>query len=234
MSPDRLKAWYQRARRAHPQAVSMRALHERFSGADPVPVCEWTCEDLDVCPDLAALVRDACQDYADALEESARYRIELIGSNGDACASTVHKATPRRASSPDALQAADAGSPNAERAMLMRHLENRERMLAGHQQIVLGAVGTMLGSMKQVIEMQQNELRAQREHQATLLARLEVAMSRDDGEREQSEEERAEALERSRAWSRLAELGPPALQLALAKMGVDARFLNNDEDGGNA
>lgn len=185
-----------------------------------MPVAEWDCAELDSRGDLSDCLAEL-QEHCDALEESARYQLEMVSAAGDVLATTVHRCQPYRAANADGLKAGDS-SPNTLVAMLVRHLENREKLLAGHTQISLGAIGTMLQNMQRLMELNGTEMRSLREQNSALMAHLQARSEGEDAE--ESEHERAESIARTRALEKLSALAPEVLAVVLQRAGIDPRM----------
>lgn len=195
MRADKLRAWLGRQR-----VGAARVLLQHDQPGEAQTFATFPADPL---PDVQ-LIFDACGDLADSLEESIRVAILVIDEDGETLARTWHKQMPLEASSPDALNASEV-STNTIVAQLLRHIETQQRAVTGSHVAIYDAFQRTLDQLQKTNERQNAQINA-----------LTEALNAAHGEAsEDTADTRAEAIARTQAWERFAELGPAVTELLL-------------------
>jgi hypothetical protein len=210
MTPNRLRAWLGRSRHG---ATSLRVQHDRLG--KPHVIKTWPVSELgDDCVDL---ILSAIADYADGLGESVRVAIQVLDDDEDVLATAIHQQSPAEAHSEDA-QHADQVSGNALVSTLLRHIEGQQKVMTGTLLSIFNAFERTLEQQQKMLERQAKQLQQQSD----------LLVARRDDASESTEEDRAEAMARGRAWEKVSELLPIVSEMAIAHVRAGGTSANSN------
>lgn len=171
ISASRLNAWLFRV---PARAVGLELRSDGISGV--VALCTFTREECAQVGNLGEVITEACQDHANAANTRVSLSVVWVDPQGTTLASKPIRAQPRPDDEDDDddqddLRPALAGAGRAPReeanaqgivAQLMRHVENRERMLNIALSTNLSTMHNQLREARAEADQLRNELRNER------------------------------------------------------------------------
>lgn len=227
MSPSRLRSWLHKRKAT---AVQLRLSAERLAGA-PQVVRVWDVDELEQHSDVAAMVLDVAEEFANERRQTESCVLEWLDASGRVVATTTHRAVPTAEEDlgAAALNADRGSSAHAIVQHLLQHDAAKEKILIGSLGVIFGASERAQNATLQVLEHQQRRIAGLEAENLVLRQQLQAARTDSAEERELSEEERAESLAKAEAWGKFSQLAPDVLELIIAH----ARRLGGGA-GGNA
>jgi hypothetical protein len=193
VNAGRLAAWLQRVPKS---AARLELHHESIAG--PVSLAGYSRQDVADTPAPADEVLEVAQEHCDAMRARTKFTIVWLDDEGRTCASQPIRCTPDNDNGDDEFESKLAGAGDAPKesatmdgivAQLMRHVENRERMLNI-------ALGTNL-------KLMHDQLKEARQEADSLRLELRVIRERVKESEEADTEDSAESAARAVAYHKV-------------------------------
>lgn len=203
MKPERLDQWINKV---VPGGRSLVLLHDQAIGPALVIGC-WSREECDDAQQhglsIGDQLLDAAQDHSDNTGEACRFQLQWQNESGRPLRTMIHKSFPRDVPKQEGAIVADAVSSNAMVGQLLGHISTQ-------QKVINGSIGAVLAAYERAMAMQAQMLKQQGEMLTQRSLELQALIEQGGGDQQLADIKK-------QAWTKVVELGPDVVRLALER-----------------